>query len=86
MRCERSFINAVLHRGPAEPTRFMLYETWAELEEMVDARLKRGCRRAGVGRTAAIHANRLTFLPCPRKWRACRVFIPAVPRPRERRC
>lgn len=46
MRHERSFINAVLHRDPEDPTRFMLYETWADLDDVVEVQLKRDYRRA----------------------------------------
>jgi quinol monooxygenase YgiN len=46
MRHEATFINAVLHRDPEDPTRFMLYETWADLDDVVEVQLKRGYRRA----------------------------------------
>lgn len=46
MRHESSFINAVLHRDPADPTRFMLYETWAALDDVVEVQLMRDYRRA----------------------------------------
>lgn len=46
MRHESSFINAVLHRDPEDPTRFMLYETWADLDDVVEVQLKRDYRRA----------------------------------------
>lgn len=46
MRHESTFINAVLHRDPEDPTRFMLYETWADLNDVVEVQLKRDYRRA----------------------------------------
>jgi quinol monooxygenase YgiN len=46
MRHEATFINAVLHRDPEDPTRFMLYETWADLDDVVEVQLKRAYRRA----------------------------------------
>jgi quinol monooxygenase YgiN len=45
MRHEATFINAVLHRDPEDPTRFMLYETWADLDDVVEVQLKRDYRR-----------------------------------------
>lgn len=46
MRHEATFINAVLHRDPDDPTRFMLYETWADLDDVVQVQLARPYRRA----------------------------------------
>ena len=46
MRHEKTFINAVLHRDPADPTRFMLYETWADRGDLVEVQMKREYRRA----------------------------------------
>ncbi|GIL02675.1 MAG: hypothetical protein BroJett030_25740 [Alphaproteobacteria bacterium] len=46
MRHEKTFINAVLHRDPEDPTRFMLYETWADLDDVVEVQLKRDYRSA----------------------------------------
>ncbi|WP_439577763.1 putative quinol monooxygenase [Elioraea sp.] len=46
MRHEATFVNAVLHRDPEDPTRFMLYETWADLDDVVEVQLKRAYRRA----------------------------------------
>lgn len=46
MRHEASFINAVLHRDPADPNRLMLYETWADHEEVVAVQVRRPYRRA----------------------------------------
>ena len=46
MRDESTFINAVLHRDAEDPTRFMLYETWASREDLVEVQLKRAYRRA----------------------------------------
>ena len=46
MRHEPSFINAVLHRSPDDPTLFMLYETWADLDELVQVQVPRAYRQA----------------------------------------
>jgi quinol monooxygenase YgiN len=46
MRHEPTFINAVLHRDPDDPTRFMLYETWADRDDLVNVQMKRGYRSA----------------------------------------
>src|SRR4030095_17061076 len=44
MRHEPTFINAVLHRDPPDPTRFMLYQTWADLDDV--AQIHREYRQA----------------------------------------
>lgn len=46
MRHEPTFVNAVLHRDPAVEGRFLLYETWRDLEEVVAVQLERPYRRA----------------------------------------
>ena len=46
MRHEATFINAALHRDPEDPSRFMIYETWADPEELVQVQLKRDYRKA----------------------------------------
>ena len=46
MRHEASFINAALHQDPDDPTRFMLYETWADRTELVEVQMKRPYRSA----------------------------------------
>ena len=46
MRHEPTFIDAVLHRDPENPSRFMLYETWAGLQEVVEVQVHRGYRDA----------------------------------------
>ncbi len=46
MRHEPTFINAVLHRDPNFPTRFMLYETWADLDDVVEVQIQRDYRKA----------------------------------------
>jgi len=46
MRHEATFINAVLHRDPADPSRFMIYETWADLADVAEVQVKRGDRAA----------------------------------------
>lgn len=45
MRHETTFINAALHRDPEDPTRFMLYETWADLDDVVQVQVHRDYRR-----------------------------------------
>ncbi|WP_431856294.1 putative quinol monooxygenase [Azospirillum sp.] len=46
MRHEATFVNAVLHRDPADPARFMLYETWTDVDDVVTVQMKRDYRRA----------------------------------------
>ena len=46
MRHEATFINAVLHRDPEDPTRFMIYETWADLADVEGVQVKREYRAA----------------------------------------
>lgn len=45
MRHETTFINAVLHRDPKDPVRFMLYETWADLEDVTQVQMQRSYRQ-----------------------------------------
>jgi quinol monooxygenase YgiN len=52
MRHEPTFINAVLHRDPEDATRFMLYETWADREDLIAVQRKRGYRREYEARLA----------------------------------
>jgi quinol monooxygenase YgiN len=46
MRHETTFINAVLHRDPEDPSRFMLYETWADLDDVAQVQIQRAYRQA----------------------------------------
>jgi quinol monooxygenase YgiN len=46
MRHETTFINAVLHQDPQDPTRFMIYETWADLDDVVEVQMHREYRKA----------------------------------------
>lgn len=46
MRSEADFRNAMLHRDPANDTRFLLYETWANHQDVIDVELKRPYRAA----------------------------------------
>ena len=73
MRHEPTFINAALHQDPADPTRFMLYETWADRTDLVEVQMKRLYRsayearlpellRAAAGRSVAAAAGRLCVL------------------------
>lgn len=56
MRHETTFINTVLHRDPQDPTRLMLYETWADMTDLVDVQVNRPYRVA--------YAERLDDLLC----------------------
>ena len=44
MRHEASFRNAALHADPADPCAFMLYETWADHDEVLEVQLERPYR------------------------------------------
>ena len=44
MRDEPTFITAVLHRDPEDPTRFLIYETWADLDDVVGVQMHRPYR------------------------------------------
>ncbi|HZH53184.1 MAG TPA: putative quinol monooxygenase [Microvirga sp.] len=46
MRHEPTFINAVMHQDPEDPGRFMLYETWADLDDVVQVQIHRDYRKA----------------------------------------
>lgn len=46
MRHEASFVSAVLHRDPSDPGRFMLYETWTDLDDVVRVQMGRDYRQA----------------------------------------
>lgn len=46
MRHEATFINAALHQDPEDPSRFMLYETWADLDDVVHVQMHRDYRKA----------------------------------------
>ena len=50
MRHEATFINTVLHRDPQDPTRLMLYETWADMTDLVDVQVNRPYRAAYAAR------------------------------------
>lgn len=54
MRQEESFVNAVLHRDPEDPARFLIYETWRDLEDVVQVQLKRPYRAAYHARLSAL--------------------------------
>jgi quinol monooxygenase YgiN len=54
MRHEASFISAALHQDPDDPTRFMLYETWADRTDLVEVQMKRPYRSAYEARLAEI--------------------------------
>jgi quinol monooxygenase YgiN len=44
MRHEQNFRNATLHRDPADPCRFLLHETWADHQDVLDVQLHRPYR------------------------------------------
>lgn len=44
MRHEPTFVNAVLHRDQDDPARFMLYETWADREDLASVQMRRAYR------------------------------------------
>jgi quinol monooxygenase YgiN len=46
MRDEPSFRNAVLHRDPSASNRYMLYESWADHDEVVQVQVHRSYRQA----------------------------------------
>lgn len=76
MRHEPTFVNAVLHRDPADPTRFMIYETWTDLNDVVEVQVKRDYRKdyearlddllAEPRRVQVWHPQRADFAPVTR--------------------
>jgi quinol monooxygenase YgiN len=46
MRHEAGFISAVLHRDPENADRFMLYETWADHDDVMNVQVHRDYRQA----------------------------------------
>jgi quinol monooxygenase YgiN len=60
MRHEPTFINAVLHRDPEAPSHFLLYETWADFDDLVKVQMTREYR-------AAYEARLLELLSEPRE-------------------
>ncbi len=59
MRHEGTFVNAVLHRDPEDPSRFMIYETWADRTDLVDVQVHRDYRRAYMdGLSDLLHSPR----------------------------
>jgi autoinducer 2-degrading protein len=59
MRGEETFLQAVLHADPADPLRFMLYETWQDHEEVLAVQVHRPYR-------AEWHAALEDILSAPR--------------------
>jgi quinol monooxygenase YgiN len=84
MRHEATFVNAALHQDPEDPTRFLLYETWADRDDLVDVQMKRAYRSAYEARLPEI-------LREPRRaevWRPLRgdfTFFAASPAADDRR-
>lgn len=50
MRHEPTFINAVLHRDPEDPARFMVYETWADFDDLTKVQINRDYRKEYIDR------------------------------------
>ena len=46
MRTEENFRNAVLHHDPLDRCRFLLYETWADHQDVMEVQLERSYRVA----------------------------------------
>lgn len=46
MRDEPMFHEAILHRDPESEHRFMLYETWEDLDDVLNVQLQRAYRKA----------------------------------------
>jgi quinol monooxygenase YgiN len=44
MRHEPTFVSAALHRSPDDPSRFMLYEIWADRDDLINVQMKRQYR------------------------------------------
>ncbi len=79
MRREPTFINAVLHRDPDDATRFMLYETWADRDDLVQVQMKRDYRQA-------YEARLPDLLRAPRRaqvWQPLRADFAASPAEKE---
>lgn len=47
MRHEDTFHHAVLHEDPEDPCHLLLYETWADHDEVMNVQLHRPYRQAG---------------------------------------
>lgn len=68
MRHEATFVNALLHRDPEDPTRFLLYETWADMRDLLEVQMRRPYRAAHEARLPAL----LREPRAPRLWRPLR--------------
>jgi len=44
MRHEENFRSAILHSDPRDPLHFMLHETWADHQDVIDTQLQRPYR------------------------------------------
>ncbi|NOX42744.1 MAG: antibiotic biosynthesis monooxygenase [Gammaproteobacteria bacterium] len=44
MRHEITFVNTILHQDAEDPTRFMLYETWADHDDFFVKQMKKSYR------------------------------------------
>jgi quinol monooxygenase YgiN len=54
MRHEPSFLNTILHQNPADPCRFLLYETWTDRRDLVEVQMHRPYRTAFEARLPAL--------------------------------
>ena len=61
MRHEENFREAVLHRDPESPGRFMLYEAWADHEDVLEVQLHRPYRQAYHDALASVLASPRSF-------------------------
>lgn len=57
MRHDPTFLNAALHRDPEDATRFLIYETWADLDDVVHVQLQRAYRKPFADRLPAVLAE-----------------------------
>jgi len=56
VRREATFLNNFLHQDPEDPTRFMVYENWADRDEFFDVQMKRDYRKPYESRLPALLA------------------------------
>ena len=57
MRHEATFVNTVLHVDPGDPCRFMLYETWSDLDVVAQVQIHRDYRRGYLERLPELLAE-----------------------------
>lgn len=61
MRQEENFRDAILHRDPDVPGRFMLYEVWADHADVLEVQLHRPYRQAYLDTLPSILASPRSF-------------------------